>query len=244
MNCIGAIIQARMGSTRLPGKVLEDISGETMLARVVMRTKQAGLLHQTIVATTTDQKDNAIVDECQRLNIAIYRGKEHDVLDRYYRTALEYKLDTIVRITSDCPLIEPTIIDRVIGAFLSKRPDYASNVVKRTYPLGLDVEVMTMTVLARAWQEAEEQYERVHVTPFIYQNPNRFRLLHVKGAVDYSDYRWTVDTPEDLIFIRTVYERFGEAKEVGWKDVLRLLEYEPDLIAINQHIKQKSLIAG
>jgi spore coat polysaccharide biosynthesis protein SpsF len=241
---IAAIIQARMGSTRLPGKALEDIGGETMLARAVMRTKQARLLHETIVATTTTEKDNAIVDECQRLHFALYRGEEHDVLDRYYQAALAYKVDTIVRITSDCPLIDPTIIDRVIGAFLSKSPDYASNVVERNYPMGLDVEVMTMQALTKAWREADKPYERTHVTPYIYQNTSLFRLLHVTGDADYSHYRWTVDTPEDLAFVRTIYERFGNSNSIRWKEVIGLLDSEPELADINRHIRQKSLMEG
>jgi spore coat polysaccharide biosynthesis protein SpsF len=233
-----------MGSTRLPGKVLEDIGGKTMLARVVLRTKQARLLKEAVVATTTSKKDDAIVDECQRFDFSVFRGDEQDVLDRYYQAALANKLDIIVRITSDCPLIDPTIIDRVIDVFLSKEPDYASNVVKRCYPVGLDVEVMTIKALEQAWREAEQPYERAHVTPFIYQNPSLFRLLRISGDIDYSHYRWTVDTQEDLVFIRTIYKRFGNTDNIGWEKVIRLLEFEPELADINRHIRQKSLMEG
>ena len=156
-----AIIQARMRSTRLLGKVMEDIGGETMLARVVGRTKRAQLLHDVVVATTLDPADEVIADECQRLDVSVYRGEELDVLDRYYQTALHHQIDTVVRITADSPLIDPTIVDKVIGAFLPEGPDYASNVVARTYPLGLDTEVMTSSALKRAWQEAKAPYERV-----------------------------------------------------------------------------------
>jgi len=149
-----------------------------------------------------------------------------------------------VRITSDCPLIDPAIIDRVIGAFLSKRPDYASNVVERNYPMGLDVEVMTMQALTKAWREADKPYERTHVTPYIYQNPSLFRLLHVTGDADYSHYRWTVDTPEDLAFVRTIYERFGNSNSIRWQEVVGLLDSEPELADINRHIRQKSLMEG
>ena len=244
MNRIGAIIQARMGSTRLPGKVLEDIGGKTMLARVVLRTKQARLLHEAIVATTTARNDDAIVDECQRLDFEVYRGEEHDVLDRYYQTAVAYKLDIIVRITSDCPLIDPTLIDQIIGEFLSKEPDYASNVVKRSYPIGLDVEVMTINALEHAWRKADQPYERTHVTPFIYENPSLFHLMQISGEVDYSHYRWTVDTHEDLAFVRTIDKRFGNMDNIGWKKVIRLLESEPELAEINRHIRQKLLMEG
>jgi spore coat polysaccharide biosynthesis protein SpsF len=233
-----------MGSTRLPGKVLENIGGKTMLARVVLRTKQARLLHETVVATTTAKKDDAIVNECQRLDFAVYRGEEHDVLDRYYQAAVAYKLDIIVRLTSDCPLIDPTIIDRIIGEFLSKGSEYASNVVKRSYPVGLDVEVMTINALEQAWREADQPYERTHVTPFIYQNPSLFHLMQISGEVDYSHYRWTVDTHEDLAFVRTIYKRFGNTDNIGWKKVIRLLESEPELAEINRHIRQKSIMEG
>ncbi len=244
MNRVVAIIQTRMGSSRLPGKVMEDIGGETMLARVVGRTKRAQLLHEVVVATTVNPEDEVIVDECQRLHVAVYRGKENDVLDRYYQTALVYQIGTIVRITSDCPLIEPAVVDKVISAFLSEGPDYASNAIERTYPLGLDVEVMTMHALTRAWQEAAKPHERTHVTPYIYQNPSKFCLLHVRGDADYSHYRWTVDMPEDLAFVRAVYERLGNYNDVSWNEVLRLIQSEPDLSAVNRHVRQKSLMEG
>lgn len=237
-----AIIQARMGSTRLPGKVMEDIGGHTMLARVVERTKRAELLHEVVVATTVDLGDEVIVDECQRLAVPVYRGKENDVLDRYYQAASLHQGDTIVRITSDSPLIDPTVVDRVIGAFLAEAPDYASNVIERAYPLGLDTEVMTMSALTRAWQEARQAYERVHVTPYIYEHPELFRLLHVKGEADYSHYRWTVDMPEDLAFVRAVYRRLGNDESIGWEDVVDLLEKDPSLAKINRHVRQKALL--
>ena len=244
MKRIGAIIQARMGSTRLPGKVLADIGGKTMLARVVLRTRQARLIQDAVVATTTAGKDHTIVDECRRFYFPVFRGDEHDVLDRYYQTALAYNYDIIVRITADCPLIDPAIIDLVADTFLAKGPDYASNVVKRSYPVGLDVEVMTIKALEQAWREAEQPYERTHVTPFIYQNPSLFNLLHISAKIDYSHYRWTVDTQEDLAFIRTIYKRYGNADDISWKKVIRLLESEPELADINRHIRQKSLMEG
>ena len=237
-----AIIQARMGSTRLPGKVMEDIGGETMLARVVGRTRRARLLSQVVVATTVNAEDEVIVDECQRLDVAVYRGNESDVLDRYYQAASVYRSDTIVRITSDCPLIDATVVDKVIGAFLDETPDYASNVVERTYPMGLDTEVMSMSTLTRAWKEARQTYERVHVTPYIYENPELFRLLHVKGEADYSHYRWTVDVPEDLAFVRGVYHGLRNNEFVRWEDVVDLLEKDISLAEMNEHVRQKALL--
>jgi spore coat polysaccharide biosynthesis protein SpsF len=231
-----------MGSTRLPGKVMKDIGGETMLARVVGQARRAKLLHELVVATTINPTDEAIVDECQRLHVAVYRGNEDDVLDRYYQAATLHRGDTIVRITSDCPLIDPTVVDKVIGAFLAEAPDYASNVIERTYPLGLDTEVMSMSTLTRAWQGARQAYERVHVTPYIYENPELFRLLHVKAQADYSHHRWTVDMPEDLAFVRAVYRRLGNDEYSSWEDVLDLLEKDPSLAQINSHIRQKALL--
>jgi len=243
MNIV-AIIQARMGSSRLPGKVLKDIGGRTMLARVVRRARRSSLIDESVVATTIEPSDAPIVKECENLRVGIFQGSEMDVLDRYYHGAKAYDADAIVRITSDCPLIEPEVIDRVIQAFLDEAPDYASNSIERSYPRGLDVEVLTFDALAEAWKMAKAPYERVHVTPFIYQNPSRFRLLSVKGEIDCSHFRWTVDTQEDLDFVRAIYSRLGNIDTFNWKDVLAILEKEPALAEINCHIRQKSLEEG
>ncbi len=241
---IVAIIQARMGSTRLPGKVLQAIGGKTMLARVVERTRQASRLNQVIVATTQAVADQAIVDECQRLQVSCFCGSELDVLDRYYRAAQAHQAEAVVRITSDCPLIDPEVIAQVISTFLQEPCDYASNVLERRFPRGLDTEVMSVETLERAWREAQAPYERVHVTPFIWQNPQLFHLTSVKGDVDYSQQRWTVDTPEDLEFVRQVYARFAGRDLFSWREVLALMEREPELAELNRHIAQKALEAG
>jgi spore coat polysaccharide biosynthesis protein SpsF len=236
-----AIIQARMGSTRLPGKVMKDIGGETMLARVVWRARRAKLLDEVVVATTNKSADTPIIAECGKLDVPVFRGDEQDVLDRYYRSAQANRAEAVVRITSDCPLIDPEIIDEVIHAFLKEKPDYASSTF---YPRGLDIEVMTMTSLERAWHESNKSYHRIHVTPYIYQNPDMFRLLTVKAEEDYSNYRWTVDTREDLNFVRSVYSRLDNTDAFGWHDVLTVLDQEPELIELNRHIRQKSLEEG
>ena len=228
-----------MGSTRLPGKVLKDLCGETVLARVVKRTRGATLLDEVVVATSIQAADDAIVEECERLRVACFRGDETDVLDRYYRAAEEFSAGAIVRITSDCPLIDPEVSDKTIRAFLEQHPDYASNVLERRYPRGLDTEVMTSSALGSACRDARDPYQREHVTPFLYQHPSRFRLLSVTGDRDYSHYRWTLDTPEDLEFLRAVYERRSDASDPTWLEVLGMLEREPDLAAINAHVKQK-----
>jgi spore coat polysaccharide biosynthesis protein SpsF len=238
-----AIIQARMGSTRLPGKVLKDLCGATVLARVVNRTTRATLLDEIVVATTVKLADDAIVQECERLSVACFRGDEADVLDRYYRAAQDVSADAIVRITSDCPLIDPKIVDKTVGAFLEARPDYASNTCVPTYPRGLDTEVVTFAALEMAWTSATHPYQRSHVTPYIYENPSKFKILSVTGEEDNSACRWTVDTPEDLEFVRAVYSRLRDHR-FSWGDVLKLIEREPQLAEINREVEQKSLCEG
>jgi spore coat polysaccharide biosynthesis protein SpsF len=238
------IVQAHLGSTRLPGKALKDIGGRTMLARVARRTRRATLLAEVLVATTEKQADSAIVAECEALGVPVFRGSEEDVLDRYYQAAKASDAEAVVRITSDCPLVDPGVIDQVVGAFLDEQVDYASNSIVRTYPRGLEVEVMNTVTLARAWRQAKEPYQRTHVTPYIYENPALFRLVSVTADRDYSGYRWTVDTPEDLEFVREVYAHLGGDDSFSWHDALRLLESEPELLAINSHVRQKTLREG
>ena len=240
---VTAIIQARIGSTRLPGKVLADIDGHPMLWHVLRRTRAAETLHEVVVATTTEPADDAIVADCRDRGVACFRGSEEAVLDRYYQTALQHDAQAVVRITSDCPLIDPEIIDKTVRAFLEEKPDYASNAGVRSYPRGLDTEVLTFQALELAWRKAREPYQRSHVTPYIYENPGQFKILLVRSDKDYSAHRWTVDTAEDLEFVRAVYARF-ESEDFSWRDVLRLLEREPELAEINRFIAQKALHEG
>lgn len=235
-----AVIQARMTSTRLPGKVLADLAGQPVLARVVNRTTRAQLLDDVVVATTASTTDDIIAETCAERGWNSFRGDENDVLDRYYRAAREYQAEIVVRVTADCPLVDPEVIDRVIGTFLRTGPDYASNTLRRTYPLGLDVEVMSLECLTCAWREATEPWHRVHVTPYIYNNPHRFRLVSVTGETDCSGYRWTVDTHEDLEFARAVYTRLRKDDTFSWRDVLKLLSQEPQLLEINRCVPKKS----
>lgn len=171
-----AIIQARMGSTRLPGKVLLDLVGEPMLSRVVSRARRARRLQEVVVATTTELADGAIAKLCAECGWLCFLGSEEDVLDRYYQAAIQYQADVVVRVTADCLLIEPQVINLVVSAFLEEKPDYASNVLECTYPRGLDTEVMTIAALERAWHETTEPIQRIHVTPCLYPNPDLFRL--------------------------------------------------------------------
>ena len=239
MNIV-AIIQARMGSTRLPGKVLKDLAGQPMLVRVVNRTCRAKTLDTVVVATTVQSRDQAIVQLCERRGWLYFQGSEDDVLDRYYQAALAFNAEAIVRITSDCPLIEPEIIDKVVSEFLSHYPDvdYVCNVLPRTFPRGLDVEVMSFEALKRAWHEDNNPAWREHVTQYIQRHPEIFRIRNVASEENYSHMRWTVDTPEDLTFVRKIYEYFGH-DNFSWKDVLRLLKLHPEWLEINQHIQQK-----
>ena len=150
----------------------------------------------------------------------------------------------VVRITSDCPLIDPEVSDRVIRAFLEMEPDYASNILHRTYPRGLDTEVMTVDSLARAWRDAKQPYQRTHVTPYLYQHPEQFILLPVIGREDHSANRWCVDAPDDLDFLRAIYQRLGPDDTFSWRDVCRLIDEEPLLAELNREVRQKHLVEG
>lgn len=240
MNTV-AVVQARMGSTRLPGKVLKDLGGESVLARVVQRLRQSSLITEVVVATSDSAADIAVVREAERLNVRCFRGSESDVLDRFYQAAHAFHADVVVRITSDCPLIDAEVADKTIQAFMKELPDYASNALERTYPRGLDTEVVSADALAQAWRKAKQSYEREHVTPFFYEHPDLFRIVSVTNDVDCSSHRWTLDTAGDLELIRAVYDRFGNRGNFSWRDVVQLLEREPLLSELNANVQQKAL---
>ncbi|MSO55867.1 MAG: acylneuraminate cytidylyltransferase [Acidobacteria bacterium] len=238
---VGAIVQARMGSTRLPGKALLDIAGMSMLARVVDRTGRARTIDRVIVATTTKAQDDPLVEHALELPVDVYRGDEEDVLDRYYQTATYHKLDVIVRITSDCPLLDPGLADDVVRPLLdaASRVDYSANTLRRTFPRGLDVEAVPFATLERVWREATSVHDRAHVFPYIYEHPDKFSMTGVADTIDRSEMRWTVDTEEDLMFVRKVCLALG-AREFTWCDVLALLERQPELLRINKMVREKS----
>jgi spore coat polysaccharide biosynthesis protein SpsF len=236
-----AIVQARMGSTRLPGKVMINLCGRTVLQRVTERLRRATLLDEILVATTTEAADDAIVRECRRLGIASFRGSERDVLDRYYRAALEYEATLIIRVTADCPLIDPALVDRAIQVFHEANADYLNNTSPRTYPRGLDVEVIKMSALEQAWKDAESPHEREHVSPYLYEHPELFRLSSLAGSTDCSRYRWTLDTPEDLELLRALCSRLGNRNDFAWEELIPIMESEPQLAAMNAQVVQKSL---
>ena len=241
---IVAIVQARMASTRLPGKVLDDIAGQPMLARVVVRARRSKLIDRLVVATSIDAKDDPIVELCERMEFDYSRGSALDVLDRCFQAAREFEAHTVVRLTADCPLIDADVIDQTIDAFFAAEPpaDFAANRLPwdRTFPIGLDVEVCTMEALETAWREADEQHQREHVMPFLYEKPDRFRILHVQNDEDYSHMRWTVDAADDLAFVREIYKRFPSRDDFSWREILELLEKEPELAQINVHVQHKS----
>ena len=237
-----AVIQARMGSTRLPGKVLLDLAGEPMLARVVNRTRRAQTLDEVVVATTVQPDDKAIVRLCIEHAWLCFRGSEDDLLDRYYQAATAHQADVVVRITSDCPLIEPEIVDWVVREFLENSPvDYVSNTLPpRNFPRGLDVEAMSFEALARAWREDDNPAWREHVTPYIYRHPEKFVLRAVVNTEDFSHMRWTIDTIDDLMFVRKIYDYFGH-DTFSWRDALAILDQHPEWLDINRHVVQKEV---
>ena len=208
-SSVVAIIQVRKGSTRLPGKVLLDIQGKSLLEHFIDRLRVAKLIDNIVIATTTNEKDRGIVEFSQKQDIACYAGSEDDVLDRFYQAARRYKAGIIVRITPDNPFNDPEVTDKVIGYYLKHRDDfdYVSNNIRPTYPEGLDVEVFSFAALEKAWQEAKRPSEREHVTPYIWNHPELFRLANVENDEDLSHHRWTLDYEKDLRFTREVYAR-------------------------------------
>lgn len=235
-----------MASSRLPGKVLQDIAGKPMLSHVVERARRAKTLDEVIVATTTEPEDGAIEALCSEMDCPVYRGLLHDVLDRFYQAAKAYRAEGVVRFTADCPLLDPEVVDHTVTEFLKSGVDFAANRLpppfRRTYPIGLDTEVCTFTALERAWREAVEKHEREHVMPYFYDSPGRFKILRVDYEVDYGNRRWTVDTPADLALVRKIFERFQGRLDFNWLDVLALFDREPELAEINAEVRHKTYL--
>lgn len=230
-----AIIQARMGSTRLPGKVLLKVKGKTMLEYLIERLKSARNIEEIIVATTTERQDVPIVGLLQKLNIRTFCGSEDDVLDRYYRASREYGADHIVRITADCPLMDPDVVDKVVEEYFKSDADYCSNVLERTYPIGEDVEVFKYSALECTRENAQLAYEREHVTPYMKKHPELFKLKNVKNSRDLSMKNWTLDSIEDFKFIQAVLEALYPSNPAfHMRDILELLERRPKLEELNE----------
>ncbi|MBI5447031.1 MAG: glycosyltransferase family protein [Deltaproteobacteria bacterium] len=238
----GIVIQARTGSTRLPGKVLLPVGGRSVLELCAVRaarSKRAGLL---VIATTDKASDDPIAREAERLGVPCVRGSEEDVLARYRLAALAHDLDVICRVTSDCPLIDPDVLDGVFDVFSGGSYDYVSNALRRTFPRGLDAEVFSRSALERTFAEAKAPEEREHVTPYLYRNPGLFSLGSYEAPVDLSHCRWTVDEAADLEFVRQVAARFGDRLvRAGYREIAALLDREPEVARINAHVAQKEV---
>jgi len=234
---IVAIVQARMGSTRLPGKVLAPVCGKPMLERQLERVRRSRMVERLVVATSEGPEDDAVAEAARGAGCDSYRGSLEDVLDRFTAAARHYEATDVVRLTADCPLSDPELVDDVLRVHLASGADYSSNVLEPRYPDGLDVEVLRADALERAWREAVAPHDREHVTPYLLHHPERFLLRSVQGGEDLSRLRWTVDHPEDLAFVRAVFERLlPEDPSFGWREVLELLEREPRLAAANAHL--------
>ncbi|QNK87244.1 glycosyltransferase family protein [Sporosarcina sp. resist] len=239
---VTAIIQARMTSTRLPGKVLKKVLNKSLLEYQLERVACSKLIDEIIVATTLNESDDAIVELCKKLGVSIYRGSEVDVLSRYYEASKQYNTDIVVRLTSDCPLIEPKVIDQVIQMYLKQKFDYVSNTQLKTFPRGMDTEVFSSELLESAYYNGIKDYEREHVTPYFYLNKNQYSIGQLIDEEDNSNYRLTVDTAEDLELITIILEKlYPENKEFNLDEIIKTLKENPKLVAINGHIEQKEL---
>jgi len=240
MKKILGIIQARMGSTRLPGKMMKIIEGKPLIWHVVNRVKEANTINQIVIATTEKKDDEILLKKAEEYGIEGFVGSENDVLDRFFKSAKKYNGDIIVRLTGDCPLLDPRVIDKVIKIYLDNEYDYVSNVLKPTYPDGLDVEVFSFNTLVKVWKEAELTSDREHVTTYIRNTcPDKFKTKNVENDKDLSNLRWTVDQEEDLKFVRKIYSNLSDKKFPFYmEDVLRLLNKNPELKEINTGIQR------
>lgn len=244
MEKVVAIIQARMGSTRLPGKVMKKMFDRTVLSHVIERVKQSEEIDELVIATSILEQDEVISKEAIKCGVNYFRGSEEDVLNRYYYAAKENDAAIVVRITADCPLIDPIIIDRIINYYKDHSYNLVTNagidLSQRTYPRGLDTEVFALQDLEKAFYNAEESYQREHVTPYIYENNKNVYI--VKNDVNYSDYRWTLDTKEDWELINKIYQHLFTGKHnFYFYDIVNLMEKYPKLKEINKNVKQKNL---
>lgn len=228
------ILQARASSSRLPGKVLLPILGRPMLARQLERLRLCRSMDKLVVATSEDPSDSAVADLARKEGLQAFQGSLNDVLDRFYQAAAPHKPDHVVRLTGDCPLADPALIDDIVRVHLEEGNDYTTNAVEPTFPDGLDAEVFRFRCLEEAWKEARLPSQREHVTPFINRQPDRFRISHYKREPDLSALRWTVDEPADFELVRIVYEALYPANpSFTTRDILALLESRPELKTLN-----------
>jgi glutamate-1-semialdehyde 2,1-aminomutase len=232
-----AVVQARMGSTRLPNKVMKHIVGVPMIELLLARLAMAKRVDQIVLATSTDERNLPLVEHVQNLGYVCVRGSENDVLQRYLDAAAEVDADVLVRITGDCPLVDPVLVDRAIDEFLSQSVDYHSNTSPATFPDGLDIEVFSIGVLKRAALESEDPFDHEHVTPYL-RKPGLFKTSAMLNGEDLSGLRWTVDEPADFEVISQVFQHFAPGVHFSWKQVLNLQTTQPALFAANHSIQR------
>lgn len=244
MTTIG-VVQARFGSSRLPGKVLTRIDRKPMLQWVLERTRDASSVDEVVLATTTDNSDDAVAELAQKLGFRAIRGSTFDVLDRFHDVLKAYReADTVVRVTADCPFLDPKVIDGVVSLMEAEGADFAANRLpppfRRTYPVGLDTEACTRAALEVAWSEASARHQREHVMPYLYENRDRFRIALLDLNEDMSSYRWTVDTHQDLVAVRAIARQLGP-DDTNWRSILEIARRDPRLQAMNSDQEQKTL---
>ncbi len=216
-----------------------------MITHLYDRIQTSQLLTEIVVATTTENADDSIAQYCSENKIQCYRGSQYDVLDRYYQAAKIYQADVIVRLTADCPLLDGDLVDSVVRVFLDKKVDFAANRLpppwKRTFPIGLDIEVASFAALEEAWKKADQTFEREHVMPYLYNLPGRFKTFLLQYERDYGTRRWTVDTPQDLELMNAIFAHFQPRTDFSWKDVLSFLDENRELEQLNKFIQHKSM---
>jgi spore coat polysaccharide biosynthesis protein SpsF len=223
---------------------MKTILGKPLLEYQIERLKRVSLADELVVATTTNDTDTPVVELCKRLDTTCYRGPEEDVLARFHGAAHAHGADAVIRVTADCPIIDPRVVDKIVQFYADHQGtcDYVSNSLVRSYPRGMDTEVFSLRTLDEAFCEAREKPQREHVTPFIYSHPGRYRVASVMSPVDLSSHRWTVDTGEDFELIRLIIEALYPYKaEFGLEDVIALLRAHPEWVLINSHVEQKKL---
>lgn len=239
---IGVIIQARMGSTRLPGKVLMKLDEQnTILDFILNQLKHCATIDKIVVATTILKEDNVIENMLKKHDVECFRGSPSDVLDRYYQCAKIHSFSTIVRITGDCPLIDPNVVDKIVTKFKSNVYDYISNAVVRSFPYGLDTEIFSFNALETAWNLAKKDFEREHVTPYIYTDKKRFKIFNYKNQKNLSAFRCTVDEIEDLVLIRNIIAKI-QKRPILMEDIVDLLTKETTLTTINKNVKHRHIL--
>lgn len=233
---IGIIIQARMGSTRLPGKVIKKIEGKPVLAHVIERLKMVKGV-KIILATTNKKEDDILEKITKKCQISVFRGSENDVLDRFYQAAKLFNVDPIVRITADCPLIDPGIVEAVIELYFKNNLDHVCNSHPPTFPDGMDVEALSFKVLEECWQKAKTPEDREHVTTYIFKNQQKFKVANFSSNENFYDVRLALDEKEDFILIKKIYkELYKNNPSFGFKEIMELIKNKPELVKINQKV--------